>query len=225
MFDPKCERVDAGPIWVRLLGLPFHFWMEDIFRQIGDAIGTYLTFDASFQTTGCMDFVRILVHLDLSNGLLEHINIQWRNTTRLQLLDYDGVPFRCRRCQKVGHLSKECPLNGGLLRRATRQEPEEQEEQNHGEPVQEDLIRVHEEQHWHTISSIERTDTLTGTKSMATTPAQTTQKKRGRPPHRPPPLQPGPSMAASGDSNTSGSRTQLQIVCPKKLRSGSQVSG
>lgn len=207
MFDLELERVDARPIWVHLPGLPFHFWTKDIFKRIGDAIGTYLTFDASFQTTGRMAFARILVHLDLSNGLLEHINIQWRNTTKRQLLDYEGVPFRCRRCHKVGHLFKDCPLNGGSLRRATRQEPEEQEEPHHGKPVQENQPRVHEEQPRHTVSFMERMDIPTGSESLATTPTPTTQKKWGRPPHRPPPQQPRPSMATSGDSNTSGSGT------------------
>lgn len=70
--------------------------MEDVFKKIGDSISTYLTYDNSFQSTGCMDFARILVHLDLSDGLLEHINIQWRNVARRQILDYEGVPFRCR---------------------------------------------------------------------------------------------------------------------------------
>jgi len=40
-------------------------------------MGSYLTYDASFHTTGCIAFARILVHLDLFDGLLEHINIQW----------------------------------------------------------------------------------------------------------------------------------------------------
>ena len=82
LFDPELERVDSSPIWVPLVGLPYHLWIEEVFRWIRDAMGTYLTFDASFQTTGRMAYAIILVHLDLSKGILEHINIQWRDVTR-----------------------------------------------------------------------------------------------------------------------------------------------
>lgn len=74
-------------------------------------MGTFLTFDDSFNTMRRMEFTRILVHMDLTNGLPEFINIQWRNITRRQLLGYEGVPFRCHRCHKVGHLFKDFPLN------------------------------------------------------------------------------------------------------------------
>lgn len=82
MFDPEQERVDVGPIWVHLPGIPLHFWMKDIFKRIGNALRNYLTYDASFLTLGRMAYARIHVHMDLSDGVLEHINIQWRNITR-----------------------------------------------------------------------------------------------------------------------------------------------
>lgn len=96
LFDPARERADAGPIWVRLLGLPLHFWIEDVFRHIANALDIYLTFDDSYQTSGKLAYARILVHLDLFEGFLEFIDIHWRNHTIRQLLDYEGVPFRCR---------------------------------------------------------------------------------------------------------------------------------
>ena len=39
-----------------------------------------------------MAYARSLVHLDTREGLQEHISLQWRNLTRLQTLDYEGVP-------------------------------------------------------------------------------------------------------------------------------------
>jgi len=75
MFDPEMEKAGAGPIWVRLPGLPYHFWTEQIFRKIGDAMDSYLTHDDSFISTGRMAYARILVHMDLIDGLPKYINI------------------------------------------------------------------------------------------------------------------------------------------------------
>lgn len=59
----------VGPLWVKLPGLPLHFWLEDIFRHIGNALGTYLEHDKSYMSTGIMAYAMILVHLDTREGL------------------------------------------------------------------------------------------------------------------------------------------------------------
>jgi len=33
-----------------------------------------------------------------------------QNSTFLQCLDYEGVPFHCRRCHEYNHILKDCPL-------------------------------------------------------------------------------------------------------------------
>lgn len=96
---------------MRLPGLPLQFWSEDVFRRIGNTVGTYLDHDKSYLSTAMMAYARILVHLDTKEVLQEHITLQWRNISRVQNLDYEGVPFRCKRCHKVGHLFQDCPLN------------------------------------------------------------------------------------------------------------------
>lgn len=64
LFDPNTEQLRVGPIWVRLPSLPLHFWSEDIFRRIGNSIGTYMESNKSYLSTGKMAFARILVHID-----------------------------------------------------------------------------------------------------------------------------------------------------------------
>ena len=59
-----------------------------------------------------MAYARVLVHLDTMGGLQEHIILQWRTFSRHQILYYEGVPFRCKRCHKVAHILKDFPLNG-----------------------------------------------------------------------------------------------------------------
>jgi len=67
----------AGPLWVNLLGLPLHFWLEDIFARIGNALGTFLDYEKSYQTFGNKSVARILVYLDTKEGLEEHITLYW----------------------------------------------------------------------------------------------------------------------------------------------------
>lgn len=106
LFDPEWEQIGAGPIWVRLPGLPLQFWSEAVFIKIGNALGTYLEYDKTYVQTKKRALARILVHLDTREGLEEKITLKWRHYTRIQILDYEGVSFRCRRCHKVGHVFK-----------------------------------------------------------------------------------------------------------------------
>lgn len=73
-------------------------------------LGTYLEHDQAFEKTGIMTMVHILVHFDTREELEENITLHWQHLSHRQNLNYEGVPFRCRRCHKVGHLFKDCPL-------------------------------------------------------------------------------------------------------------------
>lgn len=111
LFDPEREQIGAGPLWVRLSGLPLQYWSEEAFVKIGNALGTYLDHDRSYKETNKRILARILVHLDTREGLQEKMTLRWGNFNRSQILDYEGVPFRCNKCHQVGHVYKDCPLN------------------------------------------------------------------------------------------------------------------
>lgn len=110
LFNPDMEQIGVRPLWVCLPGLPLQYWSGDVFVRIGNMLGTYLDYDKSYIQSKNRTLARILVHLDTREGLEEKITLQWRNFTRVQILDYEGVSFRCRRCHKVEHIFKECPL-------------------------------------------------------------------------------------------------------------------
>lgn len=57
-----------------------------------------------------MTMARILVHLDTREGLEEKITLHWKHLSHRKNIDYEGVPSKCRRCHKVVHLYKDCPL-------------------------------------------------------------------------------------------------------------------
>lgn len=108
MFDLEKENHEAGPIWVRLPSLSLQFWGQEIFKVIGDDLGVYLDHDRTYQDTDCLEMARILVHLDTREGLVESYLLQMGDITCQEILDYEGIPFRCRKCHEVGHLYKDC---------------------------------------------------------------------------------------------------------------------
>ena len=69
LFDASKERVDVVPVWVRLPALPLHFWDLYHFRRIGDMLGTFLEADLSFLESREKKVARILVNLNVREGI------------------------------------------------------------------------------------------------------------------------------------------------------------
>ena len=101
---------DSLPIWVKLPNLPFELRSVEFFKLIGNALGTYLEVDLSFLESGVCCFRKVLVLLDLRNGLAADIVIKKGEYVYTQPLEYMGVPFRCKRCHSCGHLLAQCHL-------------------------------------------------------------------------------------------------------------------
>jgi hypothetical protein len=74
-FDVDNERLDSIPIWVKLPGLPPHIWNEKCFQAIKNHLGDFITAYMSFLDTGEMAVARILVLLNIREGLKEFLNL------------------------------------------------------------------------------------------------------------------------------------------------------
>ena len=49
--------------------------------------------------------------MDLSRELPEAIRIPWEDKDGMQTLDYEQIPFGCRKCHEYGHLFRDYPMN------------------------------------------------------------------------------------------------------------------
>jgi len=67
----------------------------DYFKAIGNFLGEFLETDLSFEETKQRKVTRILVNLNVREGLGEEIDLSWGNFTHSQILDYGNIPFRC----------------------------------------------------------------------------------------------------------------------------------
>jgi len=66
--------------------------------------------DLSFEEKKQRKVARILVNLNVREGLGEEIDLSWGSFTHTQLLDYENVPVRCHQCHQYGHLVENCHL-------------------------------------------------------------------------------------------------------------------
>lgn len=107
-FNPASETFSKILIWVRLPYLPLHLWFDPLLEEVGDALGDFLLVDAATSNILHSTFARILVEMDVSKGLPAEILIKTSKGSWIQSLDYEGIPFRCRRCFKTGHAAAQC---------------------------------------------------------------------------------------------------------------------
>jgi hypothetical protein len=49
--------------------------------------------------------------MDVSGALPEAICLEFRDEEWIQKIDYEQIPFQCRRCHEHGLLIREFPLN------------------------------------------------------------------------------------------------------------------
>ena len=107
-FDPSTESFNKIPLWVRLSNLPLHLWLDSVLEAVGDALKDFLIVDTASSNVFHTTYARILVEIDISKGLLEKIMLDSSIGSWIQLLNYEGIPFRCRKCHKTGQLAAVC---------------------------------------------------------------------------------------------------------------------
>lgn len=104
-------KISTMSVWVRLHNLPLHFWHLKVLTAIRNSLGKFLKIGEDSVSKGIFTFSRICVEVDLSQGLPEHITLNFNNSLRIQPLDYENTAFRCCICMQTGHLQFNCPLS------------------------------------------------------------------------------------------------------------------
>eukprot|EP00253_Pinus_taeda_P013975 PITA_13975 len=118
-FDPVVGVPKAVPVWVRLPNLPVHCWNWDSLMHIENALGKFIDRANSKDQYDC---ARICVEVDLEEGLPEAIKLKVGSWTHVQKLDYEQLPFKCRKCQ----IQKP----GGTTGKGLQQDPVQQIQQS-----------------------------------------------------------------------------------------------
>jgi hypothetical protein len=92
-------------VCVRLPNLPLHFYTPYFLLTLGNVLCKFIKIDIDQIPKGFVTFACICVEMDLNQGLLDMILIEWgENDPYIQMVDYENTAFKCRSCQQTGHL-------------------------------------------------------------------------------------------------------------------------
>ena len=59
--------------------------------------------------------------MNIANPMPGTVELEYHEGVWQQAVDYEHIPFRCRKCHEYGYLYKECPLNAEEEERKTKQ--------------------------------------------------------------------------------------------------------
>ena len=110
-YNPDKEKFLVTPIWVRLFELPMDFWDPEILGGIENTIGSFVKIAETTKKGRYTSYARICVYMNISDSNPDTVELEYHEEVWQQTLDYEHIPFRCRRCHEYGHMFKECPLN------------------------------------------------------------------------------------------------------------------
>lgn len=109
------------PFWIRLHGIPLHYWDDKVLTDIGQDLGTLETYNISKTSTK----VRVLI--DAFKPLVKETIMEFDSGEDLMItLDYDGLENHCSICNSLTHWKDACPergLNQGIDQAAELRDP------------------------------------------------------------------------------------------------------
>jgi hypothetical protein len=100
-FSPKKEDFMHAPVWLRLYSLPQELWLEEILAGIGNTIDIYIKASEATKQRRYTTYARICVYLNISKPLPGAITLDYQDEEWSQTIDYEHIPFRCRKCMST----------------------------------------------------------------------------------------------------------------------------
>lgn len=87
------------------------YWEESLLKDIGNGLDEYIKVVEETKLRRYTSYAHICVFMRLDQALPDSVSLSHYDHEWIQPLDYEHVPFRCRKCHAHGHLFRECPLN------------------------------------------------------------------------------------------------------------------
>lgn len=94
-----------------MYSLPLEYWDEESLKAIGNGLGEFIKIAEETKLRWYTSYARICVYMKLGKALTDLVSLLHDDFEWIQPIDYEHVPFRCRKFHAHGHLFCDCPLN------------------------------------------------------------------------------------------------------------------
>ncbi|XP_020251079.1 uncharacterized protein LOC109828510, partial [Asparagus officinalis] len=105
------------PMWIQFPGLRLNLWNAKCISKIASLIGKPIATDKLTASRQTLEYVRVLVEVNMSSPLPDHISIQGPKGENItQKVIYELKPRWCDFCKQVGHETSYCKRKTGIQR-------------------------------------------------------------------------------------------------------------
>lgn len=94
-----------------MYSLPEEYWDEGLLKDIGNGLEEYIKSAEETKLRKYTSYACICVFMHLDKALPDSVSLYHDDYEWIQPLDYEHVPFCCRKFHADGHLCRHCPLN------------------------------------------------------------------------------------------------------------------
>lgn len=92
------------PFWIRIKGLPLHFWHDDMVTRVGQDLGMFISHELTRTTA------RVRVLIDGMKPLVKEAIVEFDSGEEsLITLEYEKLEMHCFSCFSLFHSSRDCP--------------------------------------------------------------------------------------------------------------------
>lgn len=110
-FDQDKEDFSWALVWIHMYSLPLEYWNKETLKDIDDSLGVFIKAAKETKSRRYTSYARICVLMHLTKELSGSVSLFHDDFEWIQTIDYEHIPFRCRKCHEHGHLFRDCPLN------------------------------------------------------------------------------------------------------------------
>ncbi|KAH9762495.1 DUF4283 domain-containing protein [Citrus sinensis] len=103
-FDSVNEKISSVVAWIRLPGMPLHYYHKKVLRLLGQVIRNVICIDYNTESTTRGKFARIAVEVALDKLLCS----QFLLDSKIQKVEYESLPTICFECGIYGYLISSC---------------------------------------------------------------------------------------------------------------------